>query len=136
MKIFLFIAIALIPTSAFSQPITVFEGQPIVKILNEGETSGNLEKLSPSKSGNFKCAISKVGDEYFWTSRDNTPLFLIDSGGFSTFVALTGSGYIRVIKSEFKQAASQMSETEKEFDYAEHLVLGLRSVTYYGTRTD
>lgn len=136
MKFFLFIFIALIPIVAFAEPITIFEGQPTIKILNEGEGSRNVEKIAPSKAANFQCAISKIGDEYFWTSRDNTPLFLIDSGGFFTFVALTGSGYIRVIKSDFKQSASQISETEKEFDYAEHIVLGLRSITYYGTRTN
>ncbi len=136
MKRFLFIFIFLIPIAAFAEPIIVFEGQPTVKILNEGEASGTFEKLAPPKAANLKCAISKIGDEYFWTSRNYTPLFLIDSGGFFTFIAMSGSGYIRVIKGDFKQAASQISETEKDFDYVEHLVLGLRSVTYYGTRAD
>jgi hypothetical protein len=30
-------------------------------------------------------------------------------------------------------AASLMSPTEKQFDYVEHLLFGLRSITYYGT---
>jgi hypothetical protein len=32
-----------------------------------------------------------------------------------------------------KAAASLMGETEKRFDYAEHVLTGLKSVTYYGS---
>lgn len=69
---------------------------------------------------------------YFWASRENKPLSRVESGAFITFQALNASGYIRVTKSEMKQAASLMSETENEFYYVEHLIIGLRSVTYYG----
>lgn len=55
-----------------------------------------------------------------------------ESGAFITFVAVDGSGYVRIISPEMKDAASLMAETELKFDYAEHLLIGLRSVTYYG----
>ena len=69
---------------------------------------------------------------YYWASRENTELVRIDSGAFTTYVALTGAGYVRVIRTEQKQAASRANPTEASFDYVEHLVIGLRSVTYYG----
>lgn len=50
-----------------------------------------------------------------------------------TYVAMSGAGSVRVVKSDFKQAASMMSPTEEQFDYVEHALIGLRSVTYYGT---
>jgi hypothetical protein len=56
----------------------------------------------------------------------------IDSGTFATFIALDGSGYIRIVISNLKVAASLMSDTETKYDYVEHMLIGLRSVTYYG----
>jgi hypothetical protein len=58
----------------------------------------------------------------------------IDNGAFSTFVALNGSGYVRVVRPTMKPTAGMMSPTEERFDYVEHLVIGLRSLTYYGVR--
>jgi hypothetical protein len=31
-----------------------------------------------------------------------------------------------------KEAASLLGKTEENFDYVEHLLAGLRSITYYG----
>ena len=57
----------------------------------------------------------------------------LDLGAFTTLIAANGSGYIRIVNPDMKDAASMMSETEAEYDYVEHLLLGLRSITYYGT---
>jgi hypothetical protein len=56
----------------------------------------------------------------------------IQAGSFITYLAVDGSGYIRTIDPEAKSAAALMSDTESKFDYVEHLLVGLRSVTYYG----
>lgn len=132
MKKLLFIAILLLHSSAFAQsPLTVLNGQPSVKI-SEGGSSRTIEKIEHSNAVNLSCVISKIGNDYFWASRENTPLVPVENRAFITFLAANGSGYIRVIKNDLKQAASLMSKTEKEFDYVEHLIIGLRSVTYYG----
>ena len=48
----------------------------------------------------------------------------IDGGGaFITFLAINGSGYVRIIKSQLKEAASLMSETEQKFDMLNTLSL-------------
>jgi hypothetical protein len=76
--------------------------------------------------------VSKIGDEYFWASRENVPMVRIESGAYITYVAVNGAGYVRVIDAAAKGAASLLGGAEEEFDYTEHLLIGLRSITYYG----
>lgn len=109
----------------------MFSGVPAVKI-SEGGVSRVVEDLKGAKVSEAECVITKTGDKYFWKTRNNTELFMIKSGAFVSFIATNGSGYVRIIPSDFKEAASLMDETEKKYDYAEHLLIGLRSVTYYG----
>ena len=66
-------------------------------------------------------------------TRQNTELVRIESGAFITYLAINGSGYVRVISPKLKDAASLMSPTEARFDYVEHALIGLRSITYYGS---
>ena len=109
-----------------------FTGLPSVKI-SEGGVERIAERIEPSKAQNISCVIKEADGKFFWASRENKQLVKIDSrGAFLVFLAVDGSGYIRIIKPELKDAASLMSATEKSFDYIEHLLLGLRSVTYYG----
>jgi len=109
----------------------VFSGNPVIKI-SEGGTSRVVEDLKGEKALETECTITKIGDKYFWKTRNNVELFLVQSGAFVTFVATNGSGYVRIIPSNLKEAASLMDETEKKYDYVEHMLIGLRSVTYYG----
>ena len=116
---------------AYSESETVFKGRPALKI-SEGGSSRLPESLTNDKAINLECVISRISNNYYWASRENTPLGRVESGAFVTFVAVNGSGYVRIIKPEMKKAASLMSETEDLYDYVEHLLIGLRSVTYYG----
>lgn len=108
-----------------------FTGIPSVKVI-EGGVERNIEKIEPTKASSVACNIKEVDGKFFWETRGNKQLQVIDSGAFITFLATDGSGYVRLIKPSLKEAASVMSKTEKSFDYVEHLNLGLRSVTYYG----
>jgi len=56
----------------------------------------------------------------------------IESGAFITFIAVNGSGYVRMIAPGMKKPAALMSDAEAQFDYVGHILIGLRSVTYYG----
>lgn len=116
---------------SFAQSETVFSGMPIIKI-SEGGVERFPEKLSREKAANLGCVISKIGGKYYWVTRENKEVLRKESGAFITFVAVDGSGYVRIISPEMKDAASLMAETELKFDYVEHLLIGLRSVTYYG----
>ena len=112
----------------------VFSGTPIVKI-SEGGIDRVVDNIKGERAMEFRCVISKVGERYYWLTRENKELVKISSGAYDTFVALNGSGYVRIIPKDMKGAASLLGGTEGKFDYVEHLLLGLRSVTYYGNAT-
>ena len=119
----------------YAKESIVFTGIPELKI-SEGGISRVPEKLSKEKAIQFKCTITKIEDKYYWTSRDNTELIPISSGTFITYWAVNGSGYVRVIKSEMiaevRQIGAMAGDPEGQYDYVEHLLIGLKSVTYYG----
>ena len=115
-----------------AQSTVIFKGLPLVKIY-EGGVSRISENIEKSNAVNLKCIVSKIDESYYWASRENVTLLRLDLGAFTTFIAANGSGYIRIVNPDMKDAASLMSETETEYDYVEHLLLGLRSITYYGT---
>tara|TARA_B100001964_G_scaffold89943_1_gene101066 strand:+ start:408 stop:824 length:417 start_codon:yes stop_codon:yes gene_type:complete len=124
----------------FNLPLTyaeeiVFSGTPIVKISEAG-LDRVVENIKGERAMDFRCVISKVGERYYWLTRENKELVKISSGAYDTFVALNGSGYVRIIPKDMKGAASLLAGTEGKFDYVEHLLLGLKSVTYYGNATN
>jgi hypothetical protein len=129
---FLLTIVIFLCSSICNAQVLSFVGIPAVRII-EGGVERNTEKLEETKSIEFACVVKEVDGKFIWTSRENKPLVKIDTGGaFLMFLAVDGSGYIRLIKPNFKNAASVMSSTEKSFDYIEHLLMGLRTVTYYG----
>jgi hypothetical protein len=128
-------AAVLVSTASFGAqaPTTVFRGRPAVKI-SEGGVERTPEQVPRERAVNLECVISRIGNSYYWASRENVQMSRTDGGAFTTYVAVNGAGYVRVLNPEAKAAASAMSGTEKDFDYVEHALVGLRSVTYYGTR--
>ena len=124
-----FILIAL-TIAAQAQSIT-FAGSPSVKIT-EGGLERSAEKLDRAAASAVACVIKEKDGKFYWETRGNKPMLKIDSNAFIIYVAVDGSGYVRVLKPELKQAAATMSATEKNYDYVEHMLLGLRTVTYYG----
>jgi hypothetical protein len=125
------IVVGIISGQAYAQSQTVFSGIPVVKI-SEGGVERYPETLPREKAVNLHCTISEIGGKYYWATRENTEMVRKISGAFITYVAVNGSGYVRVIEKTAKPAISMMSPTEAEFDYVEHLLLGLRSITYFG----
>ena len=123
----------------FNLPLTyaeeiVFSGTPIVKITEAG-INRVVEKMTGERAMEFRCVISKVGKKYYWLTREKNEVVRITSGAYETFIALNGSGYVRTIPKDMKGATSLLGGPEGKFDYVEHLLLGLRSVTYYGNAT-
>jgi len=127
--------IFIIATPIFGQERVIFTGIPQIKI-SEGGISRVPETISKSKAIEYKCTITKIDDKYYWTTRENVELIPISRGSFITFWAVEGQGYVRFVKPEMKEAVRKMGATvgdpEEKFDYVEHLLLGLKSVTYYG----
>ena len=130
-KIILTLFVLAIAFPLFAYEEIVFTGIPEIKIIEAG-TNRIPVKLSKAKAMEYKCTITKVEGKYYWTTRENVELISLKSGACITFVASTGSGYVRIIDPEMKDVASFMGDTEEKFDYIEHLVLGLKTITYYG----
>ncbi len=82
--------------AAAQAPMTVFKGRPQVKIVEQG-VARSPETVDRQNASNLECVISQIGDSYYWASRENKPLVRRDSGGFVTFVAADGAGYVRVV---------------------------------------
>ncbi|MBU4321370.1 MAG: hypothetical protein Q8N12_02720 [Thermodesulfovibrionales bacterium] len=119
----------------FAKELIIFTGVPEIKI-SEGGVKRVPENLTKDKAIKFKCTITKIDDKYYWTSREKVELIPVASGAFITYWAINGSGYIRIVKPEMKEEIKKMGgmvgDPEEKFDYVEHLLLGLKSITYYG----
>ena len=134
-KVILAIIFLAIAAPLFAKDVNIFTGVPEIKI-SEGGVNRIPENLTKDKAIKFKCSITKIDDKYYWTSRENVELIPIVSGAFITYWAVNGSGYVRVVKPEMKEEVKKIGamagDPEEKFDYVEHLLLGLKSVTYYG----
>ncbi|MBU0573842.1 MAG: hypothetical protein KKH83_05145 [Candidatus Margulisbacteria bacterium] len=116
---------------SFAQALDLFVGTPKIKI-SEGGIDRVVENMPEDKANEYLCVISEEDEKYFWTSRENNELIPIKSGAFITLIATNGSGYIRIIPKAYKELTAITEYAEAEFDYVEHLLIGLSSVTYYG----
>lgn len=133
-KILVLLIVFSFVTPLSAQEKIVFTGIPIIKI-SEGGMSRLPETLSRSKAIEYKCTITKMDNKYYWTTRENIELISISTSAF-IFLAVNASGYIRIVKPEMREIVKELGpktgDPEERFDYVEHLLLGLESVTYYG----
>lgn len=111
----------------------VFEGLPAKKIEVSEQASATFN-LTKKQSDEFKVVIARDGDNYFWVSRGNTQLVPMQSGVYITFVAVNGSGYIRILNNAMREMFKSLPEEEKirNYLYMEHLIHQMGSITYYG----
>ena len=133
--IFLVLILVTVASPLFAKEEIIFTGIPEMKI-SEGATSRVAESLSKSRAMEYKCTITKIDETYYWRTRENVELIMISRGRFITFWAVEGQGYIRIVNPEMRKTArkigAMLHDPEGYFDYVEHLLLGLKSVTYYG----
>ncbi|HET9439727.1 MAG TPA: hypothetical protein VFO52_06130 [Longimicrobiales bacterium] len=125
-----FCALVLPPLSAQSAE-TVFKGRPQLQIMEAARNRAPIH-IAESEADHLECVISKIGRRYYWASRENREMVRVESEGFITFVAVDGSGYVRLFDPHRKSSTSLASGTEDKFDYVEHVLTGLRSMSYYG----
>ena len=85
--IFIVAAMTFLPLTGSAQATTVFSGMPTVKI-SEGGVERLPENLSRAQAVNLACVISRIGDKYYWASRENKSLVRVESGAFTTFSAV------------------------------------------------
>ena len=132
-KTIVLVAVLGLAAEASAQAVTVFSGIPTVKVSESG-VDRSSETLTRASAADAGCVISEIAGEYYWATRQNKQMTRHESGAFITFVAVDGSGYVRVIAPGRKKEVTLGSPAGRQFDYVEHLVLGLGSITYYGVR--
>ncbi|MDP6580003.1 MAG: hypothetical protein QF681_05040 [Vicinamibacterales bacterium] len=120
---------------AAAQPTTVFHGRPGLKI-SEGGMERVPTMLNEAIGATLEVVITEENGRYFWASRQNTEMGAVSNSAFTTFIALNGSGYVRVKSENIAETGFRVTPTEQRFDYVEHIPLGLNSVIYYGNRLE
>ena len=133
----LFFAISLVSWIAWltaapnTQENVVFHGRPGIKI-----SEGGLERvpvgLSRELADRAESMITEEDGKFYWASRRHIEMGAVRNGPFTTYVALNGTGYVRVFDRNVA-VNTPVTPAEEQFDYVEHILLGLRSVTYYGS---
>ena len=106
--------------------VEVFKGTPSIKYaIDRNEV--NQETLSDNNAIENLCHIVKRGNYYFWKSRNNEMLLLLDSGPYSSayyFVSLKGAGLVKIL--------DLSTPGVKEVEYMEQVSTILTSITYFG----
>jgi len=113
-----------------AEKVVIFTGVPETKIWETGSYR-IPENLTQDVADKSKCTITKTDGKYYWTTREDVELVPSVSGAFTTFRAINGSGYVRIVNPELEEAVKN-GLGAGDFDYVEHLLAGLNSVTYYG----
>lgn len=119
-RIFALAILFLFPLVCFAQQeIVVLKGTPIIQNKSSVEESGNFQ-LSESQQAESRSIITKKGQKYYWTSRQDRELTRLESGIYTIFLETKGAGYVKAMKSADKVL------------YMEHMGLGLETITYWG----
>lgn len=132
MKYLLFVAFVFCFEIVAAQEV-VFEGFPSKRAQNNSD--GRMgSTLYFEETREFAVKITKVGEQYFWASRENIPLIRTESGIYITYTATNGSGYIRTLNPTAREVFLNAPPNNQigQITYIEHLLLGLESITYYG----
>ena len=102
------------------QELVVLNGTPNIQNKSSLEVSGNFS-LTEFQQAESRLIITKKGQKYYWTTRQNRELIKHESGIYTIFMESNGAGYVKAMKSADKVL------------YMEHMGLGLETITYWGT---
>ena len=123
------LALALIVAQpAIAEETIVFSGAPFARVLSNHEGTERAE-LDETQAEEYRVMIVKRDGQYFWASRENTPLmhFPVLDSGFHWFIS-TGSGYVKMVD----VSTLPGYEDSNLIFYIEHMTDGLGTVTYWG----
>ena len=119
-RILVFAILVLSSVVCFAQTeVVVIKGTPIIQNKSAVEESANFQ-LSVSQQAESRLIITRKGQKYYWTSRQDRELTKHESGIYTIFFETKGAGYVKAMKSVDKVL------------YMEHMGLGLETITYWG----
>jgi hypothetical protein len=113
----------------------VFEGRPLLQVQS-GVLATVRNELSADEAFEYQVRIVERNGRFYWASRGMTELVRTESGVYITYVAVNGSGYVRVGSPGLLDLRDRLppEQRRKEIGYVEHLLTQFESVTYYGNR--
>lgn len=120
-----FVLLAVLSLSMLEGQQEGFSGTPLVRIESDAKETKRTE-LSEAAGSQGQCRIVKRGRKYLWASRGNRELIRSDAGDYVYYVSPEGSGYVKVFT----------GNTSDGYDYMEHLTTELKTVTYWGKKSD
>ena len=117
----------------YAQEAVIFHGIPSKRIERTADFSRS-EIITGIESQSSAVRITKVGDKYFWASRDGIELQHYTDGIYVTYFAVDGSGYIRTLSDTVRNVYQKQSDDTQvgQAMYVEHVIIGLESITFYG----
>ena len=111
----------------------VFEGYPSTR-SDIREALNLTYELSDDKAPMFKVVIEREGDKYYWRTNNDYQLVPIKSEKYVTYLALNGSGYIRILSDAMREKFRIQPDSEKDdnYIYMEHKVYKMGANIFYG----
>ena len=113
----------------------VFEGRPIRKV-EVTHTAELATSLSADAAFKYAVRIVQRNGRLFWATRDMLELQRVEAGGYITYFAVNGSGYVRTfipLMLDMRDALPA-AQRRSEIGYTEHLLTQFASITYFGNR--
>ena len=120
---------------AHAQSEILLDGLPRLRVSENGVVR-SVESIERGEAEAEACLIQRIGDRYYWATHENVEVTRSEHGSFVTFVAINGSGYVRVLDPAARSIFDGLNRTDGDYDYVEHFLLGMTTVTYFGHRRD
>ena len=113
----------------------VFEGRPVAKVEATFEEVQRTE-LRADEAFKYAVRIVQRQAKYYWASRQMKRLIRHEAGAYITYVAVDGTGYVRILIPMMLAMRDQLSPEQRsqEIGYTEHLLTQFASMTYFGNR--
>lgn len=121
---------AVLLSSAPAAAEIVLDARPTVRVVS-GDEKTSRSVLSDAEGEKSRVTITRRGNRYFWTSREDRKLEHHIAGAFHYFVEPTGAGYVKVLDTH--KLAASLRERGPRFLFMEHVSLWLSTITYWGS---
>jgi len=129
------VALGLFSSPASAQTEVVLDGLPKLRVSENGVVR-TVEDIALEDAEVEACLIQRIGNRYYWATNEYVQVTRFEHGSFVTFVAMDGSGYVRLLDPDARSIFDGLNRTDGDYDYVEHFVLGMTTVTYFGYRRD
>ena len=118
------LAIALVG-AGLRQGTVVFHGTPFVRVLTN-MAEDRREPLTEDDKQQYQVLITKRNGDYFWSSREMTPVTHEIAGPYHWFISPT-SGYVKILDTESPDAMAGFPEGHPRYFYRSEWGIGVHT---------